>query len=113
LCCGFLGIFRLHERLQVVEAGGPELAVLLEPGVDFPKRLGIELIEAMASFPALFNKMSAAKNAEVLGDRRPGDGEGAGNVPCGRVPARSRSRTARRVGSAKALKGASRTPPAA
>jgi len=35
----------------------------------------------MASFAALLDEVRTAKDTQVLGDSRPGYGEGAGNVP--------------------------------
>src|SRR5689334_4714362 len=50
-------VFRLDERFQIVEAGGPELAVLVQPGIDRLERLRIQVIHAMPPFSALLNQV--------------------------------------------------------
>src|SRR5215467_9814135 len=71
------------ERFQVVQAGGPEDSVLLDPGIDGAQRLGIEFIHAVPAFAMLAHQMSTAEEAQVLRDRRTGNGKGAGDLPCG------------------------------
>jgi hypothetical protein len=56
----------LDECLQVVQAGRPEHAVLLEPGIHSAERFGIKLIHAMAAFSMLAYKVSAAQQPQVL-----------------------------------------------
>jgi hypothetical protein len=56
---------------------------LIEPRIYGAERFRIELVQAMAPFPALFHQMSSAKNAQMLGNGRPRDGKRPGNVPCG------------------------------
>lgn len=67
---GFLGIFRFDERLEIVEAHGPEAAVLLEPGVDSAQRFWIEVIDPMAPLAMLADEMRAAQQPQVTGDGR-------------------------------------------
>jgi hypothetical protein len=44
----------------------PEVAVLVEPGVDSAQRLGIELVNAVAAFAVFVHEMRAAEEAEML-----------------------------------------------
>ena len=82
------GVFGLHEGFQVVQARRPELAVLLNPGVDRAQRFRIQLIHTMAAFPVLANQMSTAQQTQVLGDGRAGNRERPGDLPRGlRAPA--------------------------
>jgi hypothetical protein len=48
---------------------------LIEPGIHSTKWLGIELIDAVATFAVFANQVRAAKEAKVLGNRRTRDGE--------------------------------------
>ncbi|MGA8273747.1 MAG: hypothetical protein WB919_19450 [Candidatus Sulfotelmatobacter sp.] len=80
---GFLGVFGFDEGLQAIEIQFPEVAVLIEPGVDGAERLGIELVDAVASLAMLTNEMGAAKQAQMLGDGGAGDGKGSGNFSGG------------------------------
>ena len=68
---------------QVVQAGCPEDAVLLDPGVDGAERFGIELVNAVTAFAMLADQMRAAQQAQVLGDGGTGDGEGFGDLSGG------------------------------
>jgi len=74
------GVFGFHEGLQVVQARGPELTVLLDPGVDGAERLRIELIHTMAAFPVLANQVSTPQQTQVLRDGWAGNRESAGNL---------------------------------
>jgi len=51
--------------------GAPEAAIVLEPGIDRLQWLGIEIVEAIASFAAFFHQVGAAKQAQVLRDGWP------------------------------------------
>jgi hypothetical protein len=88
-CGGLFGVFRLDKILQIRQAGAPESAVLLQPGIDRFKWIRIELVKTVTPFTTLLDQMSAAQQPQVFRN------------------CRSRSSTARRVGSAKALKVAS------
>jgi len=71
------------ECLQVVEAGGPEDAVLLNPGIDGAERFGIEVVDAMTSFAVLADQVRAPQKAEMLRNGRTRHREGAGDLSCG------------------------------
>ena len=79
----FPRVFGFHKRFQIVQARGPELAVLLDPGVDGAQRFRIELIYTMAAFPVLANQVSTAQQTQVLRDCRAGNGESAGDLSRG------------------------------
>jgi hypothetical protein len=64
----FPGVLGFDKGLQVGQAGAPEAAVLLNPGVDGAERFGIELINAVAAFAMFADQVSAAQKAQVLGD---------------------------------------------
>ena len=98
-------VLGFHKCFQVVQACGPEDAVLLDPRVDGAERFGIELVDAVAPFAMLADQMSAAQ-ADADASRWPGreTGNALAICPAGWLPRRSRSRTARRVGSARAWK---------
>lgn len=53
----FLGVLGLNERLQVGKAGGPEGAILLQPGIDGAKRFGIQLVEAVPAFAMFIDQV--------------------------------------------------------
>jgi hypothetical protein len=55
--------FALDVFLQIVQSGLPELTIVVEPTVDRPKWLRIELIESMPPAPLLANEVSAAQDA--------------------------------------------------
>src|ERR1700692_918367 len=80
---GLFGVFGFDKSLQVGEAYFPEIAVLIEPGVDGAERVGIELVDTMAAFAMLVHEMGAAQQAEMLGDCGPGNGKGSGNFTGG------------------------------
>lgn len=77
----FGGIFGFDESFQVVQAGSPEDAILLDPVIDGAEGFGIELIDAMAAVAILADKMSAAEQAQVFGDGRSRNWKSAGNLP--------------------------------
>jgi len=76
-------VFGFDERFQIVEAGRPEDAVLLDPGIDGAKRLRIQLINPIAAFAVFADQMGAAEKSQVLGDGRAGDGKGFGDLSSG------------------------------
>jgi hypothetical protein len=76
----FAGVLSLDEGFQISEIRAPKAAVLLNPGVDGAERLGIELINAVAAFAVLADEMSAAQQAQMLGNGGTGDWESAGNL---------------------------------
>jgi hypothetical protein len=80
---GFFGVFGFDECFQVCEIQFPEVAILVEPGVDGAERLGIELVDAVTSFAVLPDQVGAAKQAQVLGDGGAGDREGSSNFSGG------------------------------
>ena len=57
----------------------PELAVLIEPGVDGAQRFGIELVDAMAAFAMFMDQVSAAQEAKMFRDGGAGNREGSGD----------------------------------
>jgi len=59
-------MFGFDIGFQVVQTGGPENAVLLDPRVDGAQWLGIEVINAIPSFPVFTDKMGAAEQTKVL-----------------------------------------------
>ncbi len=80
---GLAFVLGFDECFQVVEAGSPEDAVLLDPGVDRAERLRIELVNAVTPLAVLTDEVSPAKQAQVLRDRGTGDGKGSGNLTGG------------------------------
>lgn len=79
----FSGVFGFDESLQVCQAGAPECAVLLQPGIDRLQRFGVELIDPVPAFAALAYQMSAAQQAQVFGNGGPGYRKCAGNLAGG------------------------------
>jgi len=77
---GFFGVLGFDERFEIGEVHLPEAAILLEPGVDGAKRLGIELVDAVTAFAMLAYEVSTAKQAKVLRDGRARDGKNAGDA---------------------------------
>jgi hypothetical protein len=78
----FFGVFSFDKRFQVCETGGPELPVLLDPGVYGAERFRIEMVNAVAAFSVLAYQMRVTKKTEMLGNRRPGNGKGIGDLSC-------------------------------
>lgn len=73
----------LDEILEAREFGVPEHAVVLQPVIDLAQRLRIEIIETMASFAVFADEVGLAKEAKVLRNGRPGDGEDARDLTRG------------------------------
>ena len=72
-----------YKGFEVGQASGPEAAVVFEPAVDGAQRFRIELVNPVASFAMLAHQVRAPQQAQVLGDRGTGYGEGSGNVSGG------------------------------
>ena len=83
--CGFglPRMFGFDEGFQIAETGGPEDAVMLDPGIDRPQRFGIELVDAVTALAMLAHQVRAAEQAEMFGDGGTGNGKGAGDLPGG------------------------------
>jgi hypothetical protein len=80
---GLAGVLGFHEFLQLIQARCPEDAVLLDPRVDGAERFRVELVNAIASFAMLTDEVSAAQEAEMLGDSRTGYRKGVGDLSGG------------------------------
>jgi hypothetical protein len=80
---GFFRVFGFDKGLQIGEAHLPESAVLVQPGIDGAERVGIELVNAVAALAVFTNEMSAAQQAQVLGNGGTGNGKGSGNFSGG------------------------------
>ncbi|MGA9509950.1 MAG: hypothetical protein WBV55_15140 [Candidatus Sulfotelmatobacter sp.] len=80
---GLPGVFGFYKSLQVGEVHLPEVAVLLDPGIDGTKRFGIQLIDAVTTFAMLAHEVCTAEKAQVFGDGGAGDGEGLGDFSGG------------------------------
>ena len=76
----FPGVLGFDEDFQIGQAGAPEAAVLLDPGVDGAERLGIEFVNAVTAFAMFADQVGAAQQAQVLGDGRARDREGFGDL---------------------------------
>jgi hypothetical protein len=53
---------------------------VLEPLIDFPQGLRVEMIETMTSMALFSNQAGLAQKAKVLRDRGAGHGKGAGDL---------------------------------
>lgn len=73
----------LDEILEARELGVPERAVVFQPAVDFAQRLRIEIVETMSSGAVFADQAGLTKEAKMLGDGRPGNREGAGDLTGG------------------------------
>jgi len=83
LAVGLAGVLGFHKFLQLVQTRCPEDAILLDPRVDGAERVRVELVNAIASFTVLTDKVSAAQEAEMLRDGRTGYREGIGDLSSG------------------------------
>jgi hypothetical protein len=79
----FFSVFRFDEALKVGQAGLPKSAILLEPCVDSLEWFRIELIHAVSTFAMFIYEMGASEEAEVLRNRRAGDGKSFGDLSSG------------------------------
>jgi len=66
-------MFGFHKRFQAGQVCAPEAAVLLDPGIDGTKRFGIQLVNAVTSFTMFANKVRAAQQPKMLGNRGTGN----------------------------------------
>src|ERR1051325_2907356 len=57
----FFRVLGFHECFQIRQAHAPECAVRLQPVVHSFQRFGIQLIQAVASFPVFLNQVGAPK----------------------------------------------------
>ena len=57
----------MPESAQLI---GPKLLELIDPLMDFAKRLGVQLINPLAPLAPLGNQLRLLQNVEVLGNRR-------------------------------------------
>ena len=79
----FPRVFGFYESFQAGEAGGPEAAILFEPGIYSTERLWIQLVNAEAAFSVFPDQVGTAQQAQVPGDSRAGDGKGASDLAGG------------------------------
>ena len=101
----FPGVLGFDEGFQVVQACGPETAVLVDPGINRAQRLGIQLVDTVAALALLTDQMRAAQQAQVLGDSWTGDGKGAGDLPGGLPAATEKIEDGTASGIGECLKG--------
>ena len=96
----FPGVFCFNKGLQVGQTHLPEVAVLVEPGIDGAQRLGIKLIDTVAALAVLPHEVGAAQQPQVLGDGRAGNGKSLGDLSGGLAAAAKQveDRTPRGVG---------------
>lgn len=78
---GFASVLGLDQRFQIVQAIHPKRAILLDPGIDRAQRFRIEMVDAVSAFTLLPDEVGSSQQAQMLGNRGPGDREGAGNLP--------------------------------
>src|ERR1017187_10199074 len=76
----FPRMFGFDKSFQIVQAGRPEDAVLLDPGINRAERLRIELVNSTAAFAVFADQVCAAQQAQVLGDCGTRDGERFGDL---------------------------------
>src|SRR5512132_2254912 len=93
-------LFLLDKALEVAELVPPHVTVVGEPVVDASKRLGIELVEPVASDLDLTHEVGLAQDAQVPRDRRAADREIAGDAAHGppALAQQSEDRASGRVG---------------
>jgi hypothetical protein len=63
------GLFRvlgLNEALEARQVRFPESAVLIEPGINGAKRLGVELVNAMAALAVFTYQVGATKQFQMF-----------------------------------------------
>jgi hypothetical protein len=102
---GFAGVLGFDEGFEVSQAGAPEAAILLDPGVDGAERFGVELVDAVPTFAMFSHEVGVAEQAEVLGDGGAGDREGFGNLSGGLAAAAEEVEDGAAGGIGKGLKG--------
>src|ERR1700678_1807311 len=77
----FKCVFPFDKQFQIFQILGPETPVSIEPGVDCLQRLGVELIDAVASAARFHNQMRFTQMTEMLGNGGTGNGKGRCNLP--------------------------------
>ena len=77
------GVFRFDKCLQIGQVHLPEVAIVLEPGIDCTERLGIELVDAVPAFAMLPHQVGPAQQPQVLGDGGARDGKRLRNLSRG------------------------------
>ena len=73
-------VLGLHKCLQLIEGVGPEDPVVLEPGIHGLQGLGVEFVKAVAALAMLAHQVRPPQQTKVLGDGRPRDGKGLGDL---------------------------------
>ena len=76
-------MFGFNESFQAIQTGGPEDSILFNPGVDCAQGFGVELVDTIAPFAVLANKVSPAKKTQVFGNRGTRNRESIGNLSGG------------------------------
>ena len=76
-------VFCFHECFQAGEVSLPEDAIVLQPGVNFFQRPGIEIVPAVPSFAPLLYQVRTPQQAQMPGNRGPRNREGAGDLTSG------------------------------
>ncbi len=87
-----------------IDVGIPELAELIEPGIDFPERFGANAIDAALCIYPNVDEAGFSKDAQVFGDGRWDNPRVCSISPTDRSDEASRLRIARRFGSAMMVK---------
>lgn len=82
----FFGVLCFNKRFQVIQAGRPEGAVMLQPRIDRAKRLGIQMVETVPAFPMLVYQVCAAQQTQVFRNRRPRDRKRLRDLPSRLAP---------------------------
>src|SRR5438128_238049 len=94
----------LQVTLQLAQAGEPERAVALDPAGDLLHRRRLQFVETLAADAVFLDQPRLPQRLQVLGNGGGVCEKSAARAFTGAGPARSRSRIARRVGSAMARK---------
>jgi hypothetical protein len=76
-------VFCFYECFQAGEVSMPEDAIVLQPGVDFFQRLGIEIVPTAPSFAPLLYQVRTPQQAQMPRNRGPRNREGAGDLTSG------------------------------
>jgi hypothetical protein len=102
---GFFGVFGFDKCFQIGQIHLPEVAVLIEPGIDGAERLGIELVDAVTAFAVFADEVGATQKAEVFGDGGAGDREGSSDGSGGLAAATEKIEHGAAGGIGKGLEG--------
>jgi len=65
-----LVVGRIEMPFQIIETGGPQMPVGLEPLVDRAERIGAHPVQASLSVHSHLDEPGFAQDPQVLGDRR-------------------------------------------